>query len=96
MVGEGHPEDRPSAVDPLLPGRASGPPADGARLGRRAAGCVWYHKKHPTFTDALALVRNELWAQEEATFHGTSRENDTVKVSREFVEGLTEAVCYAA
>jgi len=27
---------------------------------------AWYHKPHPTFSDALALVRKELWAH--ATF----------------------------
>ncbi len=69
------------------------PMAQGSGVVRRAA---WYDKRHPTFTAALALVRKELWAQEEATFRGSSRENDTVKVSREFVERLTEAVCYAA
>jgi hypothetical protein len=60
---------------------------------RRAA---WYHKRHPTFADALALVRKELWAQEELTFCGSSAQTDTVKVPRAFVERLTDAVCYAA
>jgi len=60
---------------------------------RRAA---WYHKAHPTFSDALALVRKELWAQEERTFCGSPAQTDTVKVPRAFVERLTEAVCYAA
>jgi len=60
---------------------------------RRAA---WYDKRYPTFSDALALVRKELWAQEQATFRGSARETDTVKVPREFVERLTDAVCYAA
>ena len=37
---------------------------------RQAAGALrrqvaWYHKAHPTFADALALVRKQLWAQEE-------------------------------
>jgi hypothetical protein len=59
---------------------------------RRAA---WYHKRHPTFADALALVRKELWAQE-LTFCGSSAQTDTVKVPRAFVERLTDAVCYAA
>jgi hypothetical protein len=59
---------------------------------RRAA---WYDKSRPTFSDALALVRKELWAQEE-TFRGSLGETDTVKVPRAFVERLTEAVCYAA
>ena len=61
-------------------------------LRRRAA---WYHKAHPTFADALALVRKELWAQER-TFYGSLSTTDTVKVPRAFVERLTEAVCYAA
>jgi hypothetical protein len=56
---------------------------------------AWYHKRHPTFADALALVRKELWAQEQ-TFYGSSRETDTVKVPKAFVERLTDAVCYAA
>jgi hypothetical protein len=30
----------------------------------------WYQKAHPTFADALALVRKELWAQEEQIFTG--------------------------
>jgi hypothetical protein len=59
---------------------------------RRAA---WYRKSHPTFSDALALVRKELWAQE-ATFCGSLQGVDTVKVPRAFVERLTDAVCYAA
>jgi DDE superfamily endonuclease len=60
---------------------------------RRAA---WYHKAHPTFADALALVRKGLWAQEEQTFCGSPAQTDTVKVPRAFVERLTEAICYAA
>jgi hypothetical protein len=60
-------------------------------LLRRA---VWYRKPHPTFSDALALVRRESWA--EGTFCGSAREADMVKVPREFVERLTETLCYAA
>jgi hypothetical protein len=55
---------------------------------------AWYDKPHPTFSDALALVRKDLWAQE--SFRGSPGETDTVKVPREFVERLTDAVCYAA
>jgi hypothetical protein len=58
---------------------------------RRAA---WYHKPCPTFSDALALVRKELWAQ--GTFRDSPWEPDTVKVPRAFVEHLTETLCYAA
>lgn len=69
------------------------------RQMRRRAGAfrraAWYHKSYPTFADALALVRKELWAQEE-TFYGSPAETDTIKVPRVFMERLTDAVCYAA
>ncbi len=66
---------------------------------RQSAGALrrqtaWYHKRHPTFADALALVRKELWAS--ATFHGSPEQSDTVKVPRAYLERLTDAVCYAA
>jgi len=68
------------------------------RQATQAAGAVrqaaWHHKRDPTFADALALVRKELWAH--ATFHGSPLATDTVKVPRAYVERLTEAVCYAA
>ncbi len=67
--------------------------AQGSGIVRRTA---WYDKKHPTFSDALALVRRELWEQERATSCGSPRNNDTVKVPRALMERLTEAVCYAA
>jgi hypothetical protein len=58
---------------------------------RRAA---WYRKTHPTFSDALALVRKELWVH--ATFQRSPQDTDTVEVPRAFVEHLTETLCYAA
>jgi hypothetical protein len=65
----------------------------GADSARQTA---WYRKLRPTFSDALAQVRRQLWAQEQATFRGSPQEVDAVKVPREFMERLTEAVCYAA
>jgi len=65
----------------------------GADVLRKTA---WYDKRHPTFSDALAVVRKKLWAQEQATFRGSPRDTDTLKVPREFVERLTDVVCYAA
>jgi hypothetical protein len=55
---------------------------------------AWYYKSHPTFSDALALVRRELWAQ--PTFYRSPSATETLKVRREFLERLTDAVCYAA
>jgi hypothetical protein len=64
---------------------------EGSRTIRRAA---WYDKSRPTFTDALAQVRKELWAC--TTFCGSLSDPETVKVPRAFMERLTDAVCYAA
>ena len=58
---------------------------------RRSA---WYDKEHPTFADALALVRGELWARE--TFCGSHPGTETVEVPRALMQRLTDAVCYAA
>jgi hypothetical protein len=66
--------------------------AKGADSARQTA---WYDKKHPTFSDALAQVRKELWGREE-TFCRSLGQTDTVKVPREFMERLTDTVCYAA
>ncbi len=65
----------------------------GAGGARQAA---WYSKPHPTFSDALAQVRRQLWAQEQAAFRGSPSEVDAVKVPRQFIERLTDVVCYAA
>jgi hypothetical protein len=66
--------------------------AKGEGSVRRSA---WYDKTRPTFSDALALVRRKLWAQE-ATFCGSVWEDETVKVSLRYIERLTDTVCYAA
>ena len=55
---------------------------------------AWYPKPLPTFSDALALVRRELWAQ--TAFCMSSSDPDTIEIPRAFVERLTDALCYAA
>jgi len=56
----------------------------------------WYPQREiVAVADALALVRKELWAQEQ-TFCGSPAHSDTVKVPRAYLERLTDAVCYAA
>ena len=66
------------------------------RMPQAVRPAAWYKKEHPTFSDALALVRKELWAQQEATFCGSAQQTETAKVPRKFMERLTHAVCYAA
>ena len=55
---------------------------------------AWYQKATPTFADALAAVRRELRVQ--SAFCTSPRAPDTVKVPRQFVERLTDTLCYAA
>jgi hypothetical protein len=70
------------------------------RMERSAAYLVrwaaWCHKAHPIFSDALALVRRDLRAQEAASFRGSPRAADMVKVQRVYVERLTETFFHAA
>jgi DDE superfamily endonuclease len=60
----------------------------------RVRQAAWYRKVAPTFADALALVRHELWAH--GAFCTSADEPDTVKVPRRFLARLTETLCYAA
>jgi hypothetical protein len=62
-----------------------------ARVVRTAA---WYAKTRPTFSDALAVVRRELWSHEHFPMSGSQPE--VIKLPRSVFERLTDAVCYAA
>jgi hypothetical protein len=55
---------------------------------------AWYPKALPTFSDALALARRELWAQ--AAFCMSGSEADMQEIPRAFLDRLTDALCYAA
>ena len=65
----------------------------------RTAGAVrqaaWYRKAHPTFADALALVRKELWAHE-ATYLRVAPGNEDGKSPAGVRGALTKTLCYAA
>ena len=61
------------------------------RVIRHAA---WYCKAAPTFADALALVRPDVWRQQ--TFQTSASLGDRVKVPRTILEQLTETLCYVA
>lgn len=65
--------------------------ADPAAMTRQAA---WYRKARPTFADALALVRRELWRHQ--TFQISTCDDEIIKVPRELFERLTETLCYVA
>jgi hypothetical protein len=56
---------------------------------------AWYAKPLPTFSDALALVRQQLWSSL-PTFQTSGENPDLIKVSRPFFVSLVETLCYAA
>jgi len=58
---------------------------------RRSA---WYCKPLPTFADALALVRRQLWT--EATFPISPAESDLVHIPRTLLNHVADLLCYAA
>jgi DDE superfamily endonuclease len=55
---------------------------------------AWYHKPLPTFADALAVVRRDLWRQQ--TFSTSATCGDLVKVPHLVLERLTETLSYVA
>jgi hypothetical protein len=55
---------------------------------------AWYRKTRPTFADAIALVRRQLW--EHLHFSMSQQETDMIKIPRALLERFTEALCYAA
>ena len=54
----------------------------------------WYSKPLPTFSDALARVRRELWTHHD--FHTSPVTPDLVKLPRTTIDALIGAACYAA
>ena len=62
--------------------------------GETVRQAAWYHKPSPTFSDALAFVRRELWAQ--TGFRMSVSAPEMVKVPRALLEHMTDALCYAA
>ena len=60
---------------------------------KRAQGChatAWYKKVKPTFADALAGIRKQIWA----TFSTTQPQDDMVKIPRALFNRLIHTVCY--
>jgi hypothetical protein len=62
-----------------------------ARVVRTAA---WYAKVRPPFSDALAVVRRELWSA--CHFSMSESHAEMIKIPRSVFERLTDTVCYAA
>lgn len=54
---------------------------------------AWYRKTRPTFADAIAMVRRQLW--EHLHFPTSPQETDMIKIPRTLFERFIDAVCYA-
>jgi hypothetical protein len=69
-----------------------------ARLSKRTrlavSDAVWYRKQQPTFADALAAVRREIWDAQ--GFSMSRHRPDSQKLSKALREGITYALCHAA
>lgn len=63
---------------------------DGALQVRQAA---WYPKPVPTFSDALAAVRREIWRHEGLSM--SQYQGETLKFPRALLERLTHVIAYA-
>jgi hypothetical protein len=55
---------------------------------------TWYHKRDPTFADALASVRRDIWQHQ--AFSISPCTGEIVELPRAVVERLTETLCYVA
>jgi hypothetical protein len=69
-----------------------------ARLGHharlRVSATAWYHKRRPTFSDTLAAVRRQIWAEQGLI---TSRHStEAAKLRPVLREGIAYALCHAA
>ena len=68
------------------------------RLARRGKVLVretaWYAKPRPTFSDALAAVRLELWRQ--PTFQMSKNNTDIAKLPNAIFMRFAQALCYAS
>jgi hypothetical protein len=55
---------------------------------------AWHRKTAPTFVDALAAVRRDLWRH--ALSQMSPTHTDSAQIPRPVIERLTETLCYAA
>jgi hypothetical protein len=54
---------------------------------------AWYAKVYPTFSDAMAMVRQHLWAHRH--FSTSPQETDMIQLPRALFERFIDVVCYA-
>jgi hypothetical protein len=55
---------------------------------------AWYHKSYPTFSDAIATLRQHLW-QTHPTFLTSHSKHDILKIPCTYFDTLIQILCYA-
>jgi hypothetical protein len=60
----------------------------------RPRSTAWYHKREPSFSDAVAAVRRVFWSV--PSFSMSRHPSDNVEIPIALMERLTDALCYAA
>lgn len=55
---------------------------------------AWYHKSYPTFSDAIATLRQHLW-QTHPTFLTSPSKHDILKIPCTYFNTLIQTLCYA-
>ena len=65
-----------------------------ARDRRHVAETAWYHKRQPTFSDALAAVRRAVWREQAFVTSRLNRQG--TKARSALPDAWAYALCYAA
>ncbi len=65
-----------------------------ARERQQVARAAWYHKPQPTFSDALAAVRQAIWREQ--AFVTSRRRSHSTKARATLPDAWAYALCYAA
>jgi hypothetical protein len=93
MERVGHRPHRPGPAGAVLDGDAVGRTvgAGGHAAVRQA---VWYRKPKPTFADAVAVVRQQVWTLTHFPMPPTTA--GMVEIPRTLLARLTDTLCYAA
>jgi hypothetical protein len=55
---------------------------------------AWYAKANLTFSDAIAAVRREIWAEQ--IFNASRQAGEMIKIPRELADRMADALAYAA
>jgi hypothetical protein len=65
-----------------------------AKSARSPRATSWYPKALPTFSDAIAAVRREIWLPDH--FRRSPSSSDPMKMQRSMLNALVNVACYAA